>query len=127
VESGFHGCETVERGGPKAGQSGLFLHVLVFWRLFLASCRREGHKTAVFGVFSCFPARERDKGRRTKRKENMVGLRKIQRFKWDLNRKWDNYYKLHSLSFCIFCCFSTAVTHYHLLFVVLHLFSYLSL
>jgi len=61
VESGFRGRETVERGEPKVGQSGRFLHVLVFWRLFPTSCRREGHKTAVFGVFEFFPAREREK------------------------------------------------------------------
>ncbi|RHN59903.1 hypothetical protein MtrunA17_Chr4g0019251 [Medicago truncatula] len=47
----------------------------------------------------------------------MVGLRLIQRLKWDLKQSRTT---ISSLSFCILCCFSTVVTHYHLLFVLLH-------
>jgi len=48
----FGECGFRRRSGSISGQSGRFLHVLVFWRLFPASFGREGQKRLCFG--GCF-------------------------------------------------------------------------
>lgn len=81
-ERRFRGREMVERVGPKAGQIGRFLHVFVFWRLFPASCRREGHKTScrreghkttVF--WWLFPASCRREGEREEKEREYGGIK----------------------------------------------------
>jgi len=66
-ECGNSGCKTVERGGPKVGQIGHFLHVSGFWRFFRLVAGEKDTKRPCFGGCFCELQERRRRGGRGKR------------------------------------------------------------
>jgi len=65
----------VERGGPKAGQIGRFLHVSVFWRFFRRVAGERDTKRPCFGVLVAVSGESCRREREGEEEEREYGMK----------------------------------------------------